>query len=122
MENRDSDYKIISVTSKRQVTIPKKYFDTMQIGEQVKCYIDGKRLVIETAHADEFWDFSTDVLRELVAEGYSGEDLLREFDSRKMKVTRALEQMAKEARDDLAAGRGRPVEDVFRELLDDDEL
>ncbi|MBS4021732.1 MAG: AbrB/MazE/SpoVT family DNA-binding domain-containing protein [Dethiobacter sp.] len=122
MENRDSDYKIVSVTSKRQITIPKKYFDAMRIGEQVKCYMDGRRLVIEPAHADEFWDFSTDVLRELVAEGYSGEDLLREFDSRKTKVTRALEQMAKEARDDLAAGRGRPVEDVFRELLDDDEL
>jgi bifunctional DNA-binding transcriptional regulator/antitoxin component of YhaV-PrlF toxin-antitoxin module len=121
-ENKYSDHKIIRVTSKRQLTIPKTYFDALSIGEQVKCYLDGGRLVIEPAHADEFWDFSTDILRELVAESYAGEDLLREFESRKCKVAQALERMVGDARDDVMAGRGRSAEDVFKALLDDDDV
>jgi bifunctional DNA-binding transcriptional regulator/antitoxin component of YhaV-PrlF toxin-antitoxin module len=121
-ENKYPEYKIVRVTSKRQFTIPKRYFDVLHIGEQVKCYLEGKKLVIEPVHENEFWDFSTDILRELVAENYTGEDLLREFESRKYKAARALERMVEEARDDAAAGGGRPAEDVFKELLGSDDV
>lgn len=115
-ENKYSEYKIVRVTSKRQFTIPKRFFDALRIGEQVKCYQEGKKLVIEPIREDNFWDFSTDILRELVAENYTGDDLVKEFESRKEKAARALERMVDEARSDAAANAGRPAKDIFKEL------
>ncbi|MEW5786194.1 MAG: hypothetical protein AB1767_14165 [Bacillota bacterium] len=40
-------YKIVRLTSKRQFTIPKIYFDRLRLGENAKCYMEGNRLVIE---------------------------------------------------------------------------
>ena len=115
------NHKIVRVTSKRQFTIPKRYFDALKIGEQVKCYRAGNKLVIEPVQDDDFWDFSTDILKELIAENYSGQELLQEFERRKQKTARALQRMASETRDDAVAGRGRTAEVVFHELLHDDE-
>ena len=115
----DSDHKIVRVTSKRQFTIPKKFYDALKLGDRVKCYQEGRKLVIEPAREDEFWDFSSDILKELVSENYTGEDLLKEFEARKQNAARALENLAKEARNDAAAGTGRAADDVFKELLDD---
>ena len=120
--DNDNDHKIVRVTSKRQFTIPKKYYDSLKLGDRVKCYQEGRKLVIEPAREDEFWDFSTDILRDLVADNYTGEDLLKEFEARKQNAARALERLADEARNDAAAGRGRPAVDVFKELLDDDNV
>jgi len=117
-----SDHKIVHVTSKRQFTIPKIYYDALKFGNLVKCYQDGKKLVIEPAREDDFWDFSTDILRELVFENYTGEDLLKEFEVRKQNAARALERLADEARNDAAAGTGRSSEELFKELLDDDDV
>ena len=118
-DNKKYDHKIVRVTSKRQLTIPKKYYDALKIGDRVKCYQEGRKLVIEPARDDEFWDFSTDILRELVAENFIGEDLLKEFEARKQNAARALERLADEARDDTAAGSGRVADDLFKEILDD---
>ncbi len=119
-EYKYKDHKIVRVSSKRQFTIPKKYFDALKLGDQVKCYQEGRKLVIEPVRQDDFWDFSTDILKELVAENYTGEDLLKQFEARKEKASRSLERLVDEARDDAAAGAGRAAEDVFKELLDDD--
>jgi len=118
-EYKYKDHKIVRVTSKRQFTIPKKYFDALKLGDQVKCYQEGKKLVIEPVLQDDFWDFSSDILKELVAENYTGEDLLKQFEARKQKASRSLERLVDEAREDAAAGAGRIAEDVFKELLDD---
>lgn len=40
--------------------------------------------------ADDFFDFSTDILRELVEAGISGDDLVVAFEQRKNAMTQAL--------------------------------
>lgn len=110
-------YKIVRLTSKRQFTIPKIYFDRLRLGENAKCYMEGNRLVIEPVREDAFWDFSTDILRSLVAEGYAGEALITEFEARKKETARALGRMAEEAREEAKAEKGKPADVVFDELL-----
>lgn len=122
MNEKCSDFKTVRVTSKRQLTIPKKYFEALQIGERARCYMQGEKLVIEPAGVDEFWDFTSDILKELVDENYTGKDLLREFEVRKEKAGRGLERMVAEAREDVKAGRGRPVQDIFPLLLGENDV
>lgn len=115
-------YKVVRVTSKRQFTIPKIYFDKLRLGETVKCYLEGERLVLEPVRQDPFWDFSTDILRTLIAEGYQGKALLAEFERRKNKAAEALGSMAEGARQEAQAGKGRPADAVFGELLGEDDV
>jgi bifunctional DNA-binding transcriptional regulator/antitoxin component of YhaV-PrlF toxin-antitoxin module len=122
MDEKCSDFKTVRVTSKRQLTIPKKYFEALQIGERARCYMQGEKLVIEPAGVDEFWDFTSDILKELVDENYTGKDLLREFEVRKEKTGQGLERMVAEAREDVKAGRGRPVQDIIPLLLGEDDV
>lgn len=115
-------YKFVKVSSKRQFTIPKKFYDALQISEQVKCYMEGDRLVIEPARTDSFFDFSSDILRELVSDNYSGDALLSEFEARKAKVAESLEKIAEEAVEDIKNGKSVAAEEVFRELLGDEDV
>jgi len=115
-------YRMVRVTSKRQFTIPKTYFDKLRLGETVKCYLEGERLVLEPVREDSFWDFSTDILRSLIAEGYQGETLLAEFETRKRKALQALGSMVEEARKEAQAGEGQPADAVFSELLGEDDV
>ncbi len=114
-----NDHKLVKVTSKRQFTIPKKYYDALQIGEKAKCYTDGRKLVIEPTPPDSFWDFSSEILKELIAENYSGEELLKEFDVRKKKATRAMESWSEEVKVEASEKTGTDAEVLFSELLND---
>ncbi len=109
--------RIVRVTSKRQFTIPKVYFEKLRLGDKAKCYLEGDRLVIEPVREDSFWDFSIDILRSLIAEGYAGEALIAEFEARKKKTVQAFGRMIEEAREEAEAGKGKPAELIFNELL-----
>lgn len=118
----EPEYRLVRITSKRQFTIPKTYFDKLRLGETVKCYLEGERLVLEPVREDLFWDFSTDILRSLIAEGYQGKALLAEFEARKRRTLQALGSMAEEARKEAQAGGGQPADAVFSELLGEDNV
>ncbi len=116
------DHKMVKITSKRQFTIPKKYYDALQIGEQARCYTDGGKLVIEPTHPDSFWDFSSDILKELVAENYSGEELLREFEKRKKNTAAALGKWSEDVKREAATEAGAKASDLFAELLNESDV
>ncbi|MBM4236383.1 MAG: hypothetical protein FJ152_07935 [Firmicutes bacterium] len=78
--------RLVSITRKRQFTIPKLFFDALKIGKQAKCYTDGDKLVIEPLRDDYISEQASLILREIVAENYSGEALLKEFELRKKKL------------------------------------
>lgn len=118
----EPEYKMVRITSKRQFTIPKIYFDKLRLGEAVKCYLEGERLILEPVREDSFWDFSTDILRSLVAEGYQGETLLDEFEARKRNALQALGSMVEGAYGEAQKGEGRPADVVFGELLGEDDV
>lgn len=108
--------KRISVSSKRQITIPKEFYDSLNISDEVMCRVVDGELVIKPIGEDV--DFSEFILSDLINEGdEAGDELLREFSYRKSQIRPALHQMIAESRDNKTYSN---VEDFFNEL-DEDE-
>lgn len=104
--------KRISVSSKRQITIPKEFYDSLNISDEVLCRVVDGNLVIKPI--GENVDFSEFILSDLINEGYeAGDELLREFSYRKSQIRPALNEMISESRDNKIYDH---AEDFFNEL------
>src|SRR5690625_3686993 len=80
-----NEVKKISVSAKRQMTIPKQFYDELQLGDEVLCQIVDDTLVIKPIKQDV--DFSKEILSDLINEGYeAGEELIKEFTYRKSQM------------------------------------
>lgn len=108
--------KRISVSSKRQITIPKEFYESLKISEEVLCQVVDGALIIKPVQEEV--DFSEFILRDLVNEGYQGEELLHEFTHRKSQIRPALSQMIAENRDHIVYSN---TEDYFNHLMDEEE-
>ena len=106
--------KIVSISSKRQMTIPQKYFAALGFSDQAECLMRGSELVIRPIKEASSGEFAEQILAELIAEGFAGEALLSEFKRRQANVRPAVERMIDEA--ELAAhGQGEyfTYDDIF---------
>lgn len=108
------EQKKVTITSKRQFTIPQKFFTELGFDREAICTLGDGMLIIEPAKSENGGEFAEQILSDLIAEGYSGQDLLSEFKSRQSKVRPAVEKMLKTAKD-AANGIGEyySYEDVF---------
>lgn len=106
--------KRISVSQRRQMTIPKEFYDELGIGNEVLCQMVDGSLIIKPIKTDG--DFSEDILNDLIKEGYeAGEELLKEFAYRKSQLNPALHKMIDETRDYKTYSN---VDEFFDELED----
>ena len=106
--------KILSISSKRQITIPQKFYQALGFGDEAECVVRGDELVIRPVKTVSGGEFAEQILAELIAEGLSGEKLLSEFKSRQAQIRPAVEAMLSDAKD-VAAGKGEfaTYDDVF---------
>ena len=106
--------KILSISSKRQITIPQKFYQALGFGDEAECVVRGDELVIRPVKTVSGGEFAEQILAELIAEGLSGEKLLSEFKSRQAQIRPAVEAMLSDA-EDVAAGKGEfaTYDDVF---------
>lgn len=106
--------KIINVTGKRQITIPLKYFNALGLGKEVECEFAENAIIIRPFKNDT--GFATEILKDLVKEGYSGNELVKEFENRQNDISKAVSVLLTEA-DDIASGRkkGATFKDIFGE-------
>ena len=85
------DYREITVTSKRQITIPKLYFDHLQIHDTLEAYLVGDGIYLKPKKMQNIY---TSDLRQIVLntirEGYDGEELANEVVLRIEKYTDVL--------------------------------
>ena len=91
--------KRVSISSKRQFTIPQRFFTELSFEKDALCYIQGTKLVVEpikTTEADSV--FAEQILEDLIQEGYEGKTLLAEFKARQKKVRPAVEKMLTNAK------------------------
>lgn len=116
IKERRMERKTIRISSKRQVTIPQRYFERLGFGEEAECIFRGDELVIRPVKAQSGGEFSEQILEDLIAQGYSGEQLLEQFKAEQKKVRPAVERMIKEA-DTLAASgqKGPSLDELFGE-------
>ncbi len=108
------EQKRVTISSKRQFTIPQKFFTELGFDREAICTLGNGMLIIEPARSENGDEFAEQILSDLIAEGYSGQELLAEFKSRQSKVRPAIEKMLKAAKD-AANGIGEyySYEDVF---------
>lgn len=105
--------KIISVSKKRQITIPIEFYKHLNMGDKVECSLEDGAIVIRPLYREPS-EFSVEILKELVAEGYIGEELIKQFEIQSKKIKQAVDNMLKEA-DDIAAGKKKAAsfDDIF---------
>lgn len=86
------------VSKKRQITIPKDFFDALHISDETTLEYTGDAIVIRPAQRETV-DFSVHILEDLMKQGYTGSELVMKFAEMKRGIPDALSQVAAEAID-----------------------
>ncbi len=89
--------KKISISAKRQITIPQKFFTMLGFDAEAECMVRGNELVIRPAKANTGGEFAEQILADLISQGYSGMELLDRFKKAQKEVHPAVEAMLAEA-------------------------
>lgn len=89
--------KRISVSRKRQITIPLEYCKALNIENEVECIMKNNSIIIRPVIDTSQDNFADLILEDLIKEGYKGKKLLEEFKIRKEKIRYAIKDMQEEA-------------------------
>lgn len=122
MSEKQSEYKSksiekrrIHVSSKRQITIPAKYYEALGSVKEMECIYSNDMLILKPVQYNET-GFSEEILADLIAQGYSGEKLLIEFKRINRQIRPAVEALIKEA-DELAKSATEDQTDLTDEIF-----
>jgi len=112
-ERERMDRKIINVSKKRQITIPLKFYEELGLENEVECSLEDGAIVIRPVYRDTS-EFSVEILKELVAQGYSGNELIKQFEAQNKNIKTAIGKMLEEA-NEIASGdkKAATFDDVF---------
>ena len=97
VKERRMERKTIRISSKRQITIPQRYFDCLGFNQEAECILWGDELIIRPVKRQSGGEFSEQILADLISHGYSGEQLLKQFKEAQKKMRPAVERMIEEA-------------------------
>lgn len=115
VKNETIDRKIIHISSKRQITIPAKYYEALGFRDEIEC-IYTKGMLILTPVINNDTNFAEEILADLIKQGYSGETLLRKFREMSKKIRPAVEELIEEA-DKLAKSNSVNYKDLTNEIF-----
>jgi hypothetical protein len=103
VRSNSMERKIISVSGKRQVTIPQKYFEALGFSNEAECILQNNAIVIRPIKENTGSEFSEQILADLIAQGLSGQELLIKFKEMSKKIVPAMDKLISEA-DSIAKG------------------
>lgn len=108
------EIKKVSISAKRQITIPQKFFTMLGFDAEAECMVRGNELVIRPVKTNTGGEFAEQILADLIAQGYSGNELLDRFKKAQGQMRPAVEAMMVEA-ERVAASESEYMsyEDVF---------
>lgn len=89
--------KLVSISSKRQITIPQKFFSLLGFADEAECVVRGNELVLRPARPASGGEFAEMILADLIRQGLSGDELLARFKETQAKVRPAIEAMMSDA-------------------------
>ena len=116
MEKKAMKPKRISVSSKRQITIPMEYCKALKIENEVECIMKNGSIIIRPIINNTQDNFADLILEDLIKEGYKGNKLLEEFKKRKKEMKYAINNIKEEA--NKVAENEAPystIDEVFKE-------
>ena len=90
----------IHISSKRQITIPAKYYNALGLSNEIDCIYTNDMLILIPVRYDNT-EFGEEILSDLIDQGYSGQELLKEFKRLSRQIRPAIEKLITEA-DSLA--------------------
>jgi len=110
--------KRVNVSPKRQITIPKEFFDQLEIrNNRVQVYLDGNRMIVEPVAVEEdLFDFTEQLRIKLERNGYQGKKLADKLVEQKQIIDRAFGQLIKDAEADYSSGNIVSHEELFADL------
>ena len=88
--------KRIKISSKRQITIPQQFFDSLGFADEAECSLKDGALIIRPVRQNG-GEFAEQILADLLEQGYQGDELLVKFKEAQSKVRPAVERMIQEA-------------------------
>lgn len=105
--------KTISVSKKRQITIPLQFYKHLDLYNEVECSLEDGAIVIRPPHKGTT-EFSVEILKDLVDQGYSGDELIEQFEIQSKNIKTAVTNMLEEA-DAIVAGEkpAANLDDIF---------
>ena len=89
--------KIISVSSKRQLTIPQKYYDLLGFNNEAECVLQDDSILIRPMQNINTSEFSEQILADLISQGYEGSKLLSAFKEYSKAIRPAVKKLIDEA-------------------------
>jgi hypothetical protein len=107
--------KIINITGKRQVTIPLKFYERLSFGKEVECLLTDDAIVLRPfLRSDD--GFTMEILRDLISQGISGDELLEQFAKQRTNIKKAVGMLINEA-DEIAEGKRKSAttKEIFGE-------
>ncbi len=105
--------KRISVSQKRQITIPIEFYNRVGIDKEVECYVQNNAIVIRPVR-ESSGEFDEQILADLIAQGFSGSDLLEKFKETRRQIRPAVERLLGEAR---LAAQGKAPSNSYEEVF-----
>lgn len=73
------EIKKVSISPKRQITIPQKFFTILGFDTEAECIMRGNELVLRPVRTNTGGEFAEQILADLIAHGYGGNELLERF-------------------------------------------
>ena len=107
-----AERKIISVSTKRQVTIPQKFFDLLGFQNEAECSLKDDGLFIRPVRMGGS-EFAENILEDLIAQGYTGKELLEKFREQSKKIRPAVVQLIAEADEIAKNGKATSLDALF---------
>jgi bifunctional DNA-binding transcriptional regulator/antitoxin component of YhaV-PrlF toxin-antitoxin module len=109
--------KIINVSKKRQITIPLQFYNHLGLNSEVECSLEEGAIVLRPLQRGP-GEFSVEILKDLVSQGYSGDELVTCFEKESKNIKKAINNLVKEA---AAIATGEKSAAKFKDIFDSED-
>lgn len=100
----------VKISSKRQITIPSQWYKAMEFGDYALCTWTENGLLLQPLDV-ETSDITINLLRNLIALGYEGEDLVDQYEALTQKSL-SLEERMEAAERAVKNAQVKPIGDL----------
>jgi len=110
--------KRVKVSEKRQITIPKKFYEKLNLSDEVECFLRADKNEIVIRPVPKQTEFAEEILRELIENDVPKDQLLAEFRRKRDSIRSAVERIIEEA-DQAALNLKNSGDDEMEEIFGD---
>lgn len=88
--------KRVRISNERQISIPKEFYDQLHLKDEALIELSNSSLIIRPTNSEHV-DLSEYILKDLVKQGYEGDELIKKFSEIKKGIPQAIDKLTREA-------------------------